>query len=179
MMLAIVAFPSFTTGGALVARWRAAFDAGMSARVAPHVTLVSPTDLADPDTLAALSGDAAGLERAIPFTCRHLMLWPERDSAETLLFALPEGGLAALTRLHEVLHAGPLTAARRPDLPFLPHITVGRFPDRDAAASVVRPINAAAPEITGRIDGLAVVAVGDRIETLSMHPFAGSGGRPA
>ena len=72
------------------------------------------------------------------------------------VFLIPDEGFAAILRLHDALHVGPLKAALRRDRPYLPHITVATTPDDATARTLAGSLNHGEIDIHGHIDALQV-----------------------
>ena len=174
---AVIAYPSFSAGQAQVTAWRAAFDPALADDVAPHVTLVFPTTALSAETLSDTASSSAATCGPLHFRASHVMAWPEPGGDMALLFLLPEGALAALSRLHGALHAGPVAAVRRTDLPYLPHITIGRMPSADAAAECAAALSKGMEPVAGRIERISVVKRASDglgpVTTVSEHLLSG------
>lgn len=91
-----------------------------------HVTLVFPVDVEDEAEVTAAAQTAAG--EAAPIGLRFTAVAPFADplSGDTYAFLEPEDG-AAVTALYARLHTGTLARLRRSDIPYRPHVTVGRY----------------------------------------------------
>jgi len=131
--------------------------------IGAHVTLVFPTDTADATTatghLAAVAGDTPPL--ALGFRCAV----PMPGAGGSWVYLVPDEGFSGLVRLHDRLYTGPFAEALRLDLPFIPHVTLGRIAEAKLAKALADDLNAQEPEILGRLE---------TIELLRLEP-----GRPA
>ncbi|NQW11115.1 MAG: 2'-5' RNA ligase family protein [Alphaproteobacteria bacterium] len=120
--------------------------------IGPHVTFVFPTEAATEtgatSHLATVAGEIGPL--ALSFRCAL----PVKDtlSGETYVYLVPDEGLSGLVRLHDRLYTGPFAETLRLDLPYLPHITLGRFDEPHLAKALADDLNAQEPEITGRLE---------------------------
>ena len=141
---------------------RAAIDA-FRARHDPHADVVEPhftlvfacAAVAEADYLAHARTVAAATP-AIDFSCRYAMLGADGGNADGYVFLVPDEGHAALSRLHDRLHTGPLCAHLRLDLPFTPQVTIARCRERTQAKALCDELNAGALRIDGRVDALVV-----------------------
>ncbi len=102
------------------------------------------------------------LHSPIRFTCRYAMPWFEPEGP-AWAFLVPDEGYSGLSLLHDCLHSGVLAAHRRPGLPFVPHITIGRCADRGSVREWCRAINKRRIEITGSVATLTVAAAGKEV----------------
>jgi hypothetical protein len=88
------------------------------------------------------------------------------------VFLVADEGNSTILALHDRLYAGPLAGELRLDLPYVPHITVGRFSSAAAAKACADRLNAGPVTIRGRIEAIAVVrAEGGRAEVVATFPL--------
>lgn len=141
--LAVIALPRWSdpADGARVQALRQLHDP-QAALVPPHVTLVFPTD-ADGDAVAAEVAAAAAVTPALPLCFTAIAPYADPLSGDTYAFLLPQDG-AAVTRLHDCLHAGALAPRLRRDIPYRPHLTIGRFRTAAEAEAVRQTVDMAA-----------------------------------
>lgn len=92
----------------------------------------------------------------IRFRLRSALVVPEPTVDRFHVFLIPDEGFAAILRLHDLIHVGPLEKALRPDMPYLPHITVATSADRIAMRKVAQALNQRGLDITGHIEALEV-----------------------
>ncbi len=78
--------------------------------------------------------------------------------------------------LRNHLHTGPFSGLLRPDIPYVPHITVGRFASVEAARQVCDSLNASGIDVSGRISALTIVAMDAQgtIQEIQAIPLSGS-----
>jgi 2'-5' RNA ligase len=127
--------------------------------VEPHFTLVfACAAVAEDDYLAHVGAVAAG-NAPVAFSCRYAMLGADHTGADGYVFLVPDEGHAALSRLHDRLYTGPLAAKLRLDLPFTPHVTIGRCPERAQAKRLCDELNGAPLRLDGRVETLVVGSV--------------------
>ena len=136
---------------ALRARHRGAiFEAALGA----HVTLVFPTDAADATAATSHLATVAGSTAPVDLAFRATAPVFDGASGETFVYLVPDEGNSALIRLHDRLYTGPFTDELRLDLPYTPHITLGRFGEAKIAKALVDDLNAQEIEIRGRLTTL-------------------------
>lgn len=159
MMLCVVAYP-----GLDAADWdwlqsiRRQWDP-QHALIDPHFTLIFPTGAVDAEALEAhVRAAVAGIR---PFGVVLRCALPVKDSfsAQTHLFLVPDEGLGQLVRLHSRLYTGPLQAHLRLDIPYLPHITVGAFPDAGECKAAADRLNEQPFAVNGRVERLSLLQV--------------------
>ena len=131
--LQVVAFPHLSEADQrLIEAVRRAHDP-QSVLLGPHVTLVFGQPVAEGPALSQLREVAATLWPCNAVFRRAMPWWTGQGAAHVLLLA--DEGLSTLGRWHDSLHRpGSLfAAARRADLPFVPHITLASVPSERAA----------------------------------------------
>jgi len=171
--LAVICVPAF---GAAALAWlqglRAKHDPKHFRLVAPHVTLVFPTAaLAQAEFIAHVASCVRGVRGgAVEFSAAAA--FRDQDTGMHLAYLLAGTGAELFRRLHEKLYSGLLAAERRRDIPYDPHITVGRFPSPVDAADLAKRINAGRRTIAGRAAGLDIVTVGENlVRTIHSQPL--------
>jgi hypothetical protein len=145
-------------------------------RGAPYFTLVfSGADMEPRAFVEAVRANAAGLPR-IRFRLRSALVVPERTVGRFHVFLIPDEGFAAIVRLHEALHRGPIEAALRLEQPYLPHITVATCETHAQARKVAAGLNNGDLDISGYIDTLEVERrTGEVIRRIAEVPLARHG----
>ncbi|MEQ8587214.1 MAG: 2'-5' RNA ligase family protein [Thalassobaculaceae bacterium] len=126
----------------------AVFDPSMGA----HVTLVFPTEVTDPTSATSHLATVAAETPPIDLFFRAAMPWLDRYSAETYVYLVPDTGNGRLIRLHDHLYSGPFADVLRLDLPYVPHVTLGRFGEAKIAKALVDDLNAQDIELRARLD---------------------------
>jgi 2'-5' RNA ligase len=122
----------------------------------PHFTLVFPGSALEPLEFAAeIKSRAAGVKR-IRFHLRCALVVPDREVQAFHVFLVPDEGFAAIIRLRDRLHEGKLAACLRPEMSYLPHITIASAHDAAEARAIAAKLNAGEISIAGRIDALDV-----------------------
>jgi len=118
----------------------------------------------------------AGDVPRIRFRLRSALVVPEANVQRFHVFLIPDEGFGAILRLHDLLHAGPIEAAIRPETPYLPHITVATTTTHDAARKVAQALNQGGIDISGHIEALMVERrAGEVIRDVAEVPLAKHG----
>ncbi len=141
MTLLVVAYPHLTaTDYAWIQAIRYQHDPHATL-IAPHFTLVFPLETMDQGTLVNHITAHAQQIPVIAFVIRCATIVKDALSAQTHLFLVPDEGHSALIKFHAALYTGILAPARRLDVPFIPHITVGAHTDPYRCTQVAAAIN--------------------------------------
>lgn len=89
-----------------------------------------------------------------------------------LSFLAPEEGFSALVKLHDALYRGMLASELRLDIPFLPHITVGKTSDPWEAKVLADQLNGQPRAIQGMLETLDVITYEKMtVQTLERIPL--------
>jgi hypothetical protein len=142
----------------------------------PYFTLVFPgVDLAPAAFAEHIRRNAHDIPR-IRFRLRSALVVPEHTVGRFHVFLIPDEGFGAILRLHDLLHAGPIESAIRPETPYLPHITAATTATHDAARKVAQALNQGGLDIHGHIDALTVERrTGEVIREIAEIPLAKHG----
>jgi 2'-5' RNA ligase len=142
----------------------------------PHFTLVFPGSELEPHDFAQhVAAASAGLHR-IAFRLRAAVVAPDPQVRCFHVFLVPDEGFAAIIRLHERLHAGPLDACLSPNFPYIPHLTVASERDFAPARRLAASLNAKDLDIAGRLDELEIHRRdGEVVRTIAKVPLAKGG----
>lgn len=112
----------------------------------------------------------------VSFNCRFAMLGTDDEIERGYVYLVPDEGFSGISRLHDALYGGPLSAHLRLDIPFVPHITLGASADRTTAKRLCDELNSSGLAIHGTIDALSVAALQDgRIRILANFPLGAVG----
>ena len=140
--------------------------------IRPHVSLVFETAIMTCDKLLEHMTPVAASAQPFDLTFRAVMLMPGIVSAETFLFLVPDEGLSAAMLLLDRLYTGMLSSERRLDIPYIPHITIGRFDDPGACKALADDLMSQPIEIRAPVEAIELVEFGDGpIETLRRIPL--------
>jgi 2'-5' RNA ligase len=155
MAFAVVAFPVLADAdGRFIEDLRRKHDPN-AARIGAHVTLVFPTAEASADVLARRVEAVTAKTAPIAFELRRVMVHHEPPDA--YVYLVPDRGYETLIGLHGQLNA----PAKKPARKFVPHVTVARLQDRQAARSLATALATRHIAIGGAIRALNLVEVGD------------------
>ena len=125
------------------------------------------------DTLEAHVHAVADTVPPIAFVLRHTVIDAVGENA--YLYLVPQEGGGALGRLHGALYTGPLLSAITLGVPFVPHITIGRFVDDASAKAVFDEVRGAGVDIVGRLSALTIVQLdGDVLRPLATVALNGA-----
>jgi 2'-5' RNA ligase len=132
-------------------------------RVEPHFTIAfGASGVDDDDYLEHVRKITAALH-PITFHCRYAMLGADENSDTSYIFLVPDEGNSALSLLHDRLYSGLLASCLRIDLPYVPHITIGRCSERQKAKELCDELNARPLSIAGSVEALTVALMVDDI----------------
>lgn len=92
----------------------------------------------------------------IKFCLRSAVIVPEPGARSYHVFLVPDEGFGAIVRLHDRLHVGPLAACLRPEVPYIPHVTIASTGDFNAARRIKAKLNGFDLGIDGRVDSLEI-----------------------
>ena len=98
---------------------------------------------------------AAGATR-IRFCLRSAIVVPDPQVSAYHVFLVPDAGFGSIARLHDRLHATSLTPCLRPDVSYIPHVTVASAHDFAAARKIAASLNRKDFAIDGHIEELEV-----------------------
>jgi len=125
--------------------------------VAPHISLVFPTDKIDEAKLTEHVAQIASHTNPFDIVIRCAILGDPGFMDHAHAFLIPDEGFSSVVRLHDALYTGPLRSELRLDLPFIPHVGVASTPGIDDCKALVDRINATGPEIRGRVETIDIV----------------------
>ncbi len=156
--LAVVAYPTLSDGDR---EWiegiRIRYDP-LASRIAAHFTLVFPTAVAEAPLVAQVR-NALKCASPIPVVLRRASAYSDAIGSGCYVFLLAEEGHRELLAVHDTLYRGALTAYRRPDIPFVPHVTVGAHPKMSECERIANQVNAESRIVRAWINGVDVIEV--------------------
>jgi 2'-5' RNA ligase len=83
----------------------------------------------------------------------------DRETRSALLYLVPVRGSQAIVELHDRLYAGLLLSARRRDLPYIPHVTIGRFAEFGKAEAAAAMLNGQGLHVQGLAAEIEIVSI--------------------
>jgi 2'-5' RNA ligase len=142
----------------------------------PHFTLVFPGSSLEPhEFVREVTAAASGATR-VRFCLRSAIVVPDPQVSAYHVFLVPDAGFGSIVRLHDRLHATSLAACLRPDVSYIPHVTVASAHDFATAQKIAASLNSKELSINGRIDELEVHRRdGDVVRCIARVPLAKSG----
>lgn len=176
-----VAFPTLgVDDAAWIDDFRQRHDADRRRMIAAHYTLVFACTGVDVAAYAAHVAAVAAAFEPIDFECRRAMLGADDETGLAQVYLVPDRGGTQLTTLHDRLYTGPLQPFLRPDLPYLPHITIGQSRDRLEAQAWCDALDARGVHVAGAVRELTVGTVRAGVfEALSTHALGARQSAPA
>ncbi|MDM5194062.1 hypothetical protein QUG02_13900 [Bacillus hominis] len=82
------------------------------------------------------------------------------------LFLEIEQGKEQIEELHDKLYTGPLLPFLRKDIPYIPHVTVGRKESSQLATKLAKDIPSFHEKLNGIIDRISVERIGENGESI-------------
>jgi 2'-5' RNA ligase len=158
--LAAICVPEFPAPAlAWLQNLRAKHDPKHFRLVAPHVTLIFPSWALPEDSFVAHVSSCLQGVRGTPVAFSSAQAFRDTAPGAALVYLVASIGSDWLNRVHVKLNSGPLAAERRQDIPYVPHITVGRFASALKAAKLARQIGSELEPISGHVQAVDVVRV--------------------
>ena len=155
--LFVVTFPKMTAENAdLINGFRANHDPNFS-HIAAHFTLVFAVGHMSEADLGNHARDRIARLTEIRFVCRYAMVGADHALPVYYAFLVPDEGFSEISRLRDALHVGALETSLRPDIPYVPHITLGSFDRAEDARAHCDELNAGDLLVEGCIDTVTVM----------------------
>lgn len=140
--------------------------------VAPHFTLIFPTEAVDESALTEHVVKTTADVHAFDFTLRCAIIGDADFLEHAHAFLIPDEGFSDIVRLHDRLYTGRLAGELRLDLPYLPHIGVACTRDLKECKAIVDQLNEQNFEIRGRFESLDVIGYdGVKVWSIEKVPF--------
>lgn len=170
--LYVIALPAFADADAAwIEAVRTSRDpqAGL---IGAHATFVfAAIDVPEADLTDHVAAVAAS-HPPVSAVWRRVLPWT--DQRGHFAFLMPEAGFAALCRLRDALHTGPLAARKPGSDVFLPHVTLARVGDAVTLMTLCDTLNAEDRTMPGAVGALAVVARdGTALRSIAAVPLRG------
>lgn len=142
--------------------------------VAPHITLVFPTDAVDESILVSHVKEKASGVSSFDLVFRCAIVGDPSFMDHAHAFLIPDEGFSDIVRLHDRLYTGPLASELRLDLPFIPHIGIANTRELSECKTIVDQLNQEIVEIRGTVDVLDIIGYdGEAVWTIEQCPLAG------
>jgi 2'-5' RNA ligase len=159
MTLAIVAYPQLSdVDRRWIEEFRRAHDP-QSSLIAAHFTLVFPAEVPT-DDLVEHARAVLNNFQAFSFVLGRARTVKSVIGQGAHVFLVPDHGATPIIDLHDRLYSGFLESHLRPDIPFIPHITVAAHVDVDECERLTAILNEQRREIRGEVTGVDVVQGG-------------------
>ncbi|EOS8268546.1 TPA: 2'-5' RNA ligase family protein [Bacillus cereus] len=130
--------------------------------IPPHITIVFPfeSNISNDELKSHILNLLKGVGKIkIEFANRI-------TSVGNYLFLEVEGGKEQIEELHDMLYKGPLAQFLREDIPYIPHVTVGRKENAELAAEVAKDIHSLPEKLQCVIDRISVERIGENGESI-------------
>jgi len=151
---------------------RARHDPQHHRLVAPHVTVVYPTSASPEAAFVAHVASCARETKRAAVEFSSVREFRDEAAGLHLAYLVAGAGSDLFLRLRERLYSGPLVHAARRDIPFIPHVTLGRFASAADAASVAAGIRVGLRSIAGRVEAVDVVRIEEgHVDTIHREPL--------
>jgi 2'-5' RNA ligase len=176
--LAVVAYPTLSDGDrSWVEGIRTRYDP-LAPRIAAHFTLVFPTEVAEAPLVAQVR-NALQSASPIPVVLRRAAVYPDAIGGGGYIFLVAEEGYRELVTLHDALYEGVLAAHKRPDIPFVPHVTVGGQPQVGECERIANELNGEDRIVRAWINSVDVIELGESMmRTVAEIPLGSRGNQP-
>lgn len=138
--------------------------------VAPHLTIVFPTDGIAQSALIEHVADRVSVCQSFEIVFRCAILGDPDFMGHAHAFLTPDEGFSDVVRLHDRLYTGPLASELRMDLPFIPHVGIASTPSLEECKTIVNELNEERFEIRGQVDALDVIGYdGTRVWSIERY----------
>jgi len=156
--LAFVGYPTLSERDhGWIESFRARHDP-QAAQIGAHFTLVFPVELT-PEPVVEHASVVLQPTRSIPFVIRHAEPVADTIAGGGHVFLVPREGRDEIVALHDRLYGGLLRPFLREDVPFLPHITVGRSADLGQCQRLAEELNDELLAVHGAIANIDLIEV--------------------
>lgn len=126
--------------------------------VEPHFTFIFPTEKLGAFELAAHVRSRIGDMGRIAVALTRATVVEDDSGNFYHTFLIPTEGGVKITALHGRLYTGEMESELRKDIPFVPHVGVGRNPDKTVMEELARTINSTDIGIRGFIDNITIAS---------------------
>jgi 2'-5' RNA ligase len=125
--------------------------------VEPHFTIVFPVFNYNLNIIKAHVNNIAENTKRFKFSIRTVNIVKDSFSDGTDVFLTPDEGNSDIIKLHDKLYTEVLFKELRLDIPFIPHIAIGRGKDAFESKKIADKINEEEFLINGMVDELTLV----------------------
>ena len=143
-----------------------------ASKITAHFTLAFAVSGLPVESLCNHVASVSRREPSIEFTCRHVMVGHDHAKPLSYVFLVPDEGLSAVNLLRQRLHVGPLRDYLKPEIPYIPHITLGTAADAEQAQEHCSRLNNQMSPVHGVLTGLTLVKVTtDTVQDIETFPL--------
>ncbi|RWS44881.1 2'-5' RNA ligase family protein [Bacillus mycoides] len=130
--------------------------------IPPHITSVFPfeSNISNDELKSHISNISKGIGTI------EIKFASGVTSIGDYLFLEMEQGKEQIEELHDKLHTGPLLPLLRKDIPYIPHVTVGRKESSQLATELAKDIPSFHEKLNGIIDRISVERIGENGESI-------------
>jgi 2'-5' RNA ligase len=140
--------------------------------IKPHFTLVFPGhELASGEFVSHVR-ESVKYRSEFSFTLDRAEILDSSHDGAKYVALIPGEGFDDFLELHDRLYSGAIEQFLRKDLPFQPHMTIGRLTDRKDAARLIDELSQSDIDIHGKVTDLSILKLDSRelelIEIISL-----------
>ncbi|PGH82781.1 2'-5' RNA ligase [Bacillus anthracis] len=130
--------------------------------IPPHITIVFPfkSNISSDALKSHILNLSKGVGKIEIEFANHI------TSVGNYLFLEVEGGRKQIEELHDMLYTGPLIQFLKEDIPYIPHVTVGRKESAELAAEVAKDIHSFPEKLQCVINRISVERIGENEESI-------------
>ncbi|MGV3287411.1 2'-5' RNA ligase family protein [Bacillus wiedmannii] len=130
--------------------------------ISPHITIVFPfmSNISNNELKSHILNLSRGVGKIEIEFANHI------TSVGNYLFLKVEGGKEQIEELHDMLYTGPLIQFLKEDIPYIPHVTVGRKESAELAAEVAKDIHSFPEKLQCVVDRISVERIGEKGESI-------------
>lgn len=130
--------------------------------IAPHITIVFPfiSNISNDELKSHILNLSKGIGKIEIEFANHI------TSVGNYLFLEVEGGKEQIEELHDRLYTGALLQFLKEDIPYIPHVTVGRKESAELAAEVAKDMHSFPEKLQCVIDRISVERIGENGESI-------------
>ena len=157
--MTIVAFPKLSSQDyEQIQTIRSQCDARGYATLKPHVTLMTVEPSRSEEEVKAILTANLSDQTPFEFTLRAAIWVPPTSLHRSwYVFLVPDEGFSQFCHLHQRMHQNALQGEWQHDYPFIPHVTVGSFDNREACMQLAGQLNERGMTMSGTISSLSML----------------------
>jgi hypothetical protein len=136
----------------------------------PHFTVAFGIIIDDQSAFLAHVDRIAARFAPVAFQCNRVVLGTDHRDETGYTFLVPDVGESGVLALHDAVYSG----FGQLDAPFVPHITLGRYPTAAEANDACEILNSEPVSVSGVLSALSVVAQGeDEVSDVAVFKLRG------